>query len=80
MRMGEKLLEPARVAVSPYREYVELAGKSDEAAEAASRRLAAAMDKLSRLVVDAKQTQVRRSRKDSPTVPQNEKTLREPKG
>ncbi len=54
IRMGEKLLVPARGTVIAYRQYVRLAAKAVEAAEPASRHLAAAVDKLSRLVGDAR--------------------------
>lgn len=54
IRMGEKLLEPAREAISAYDEYARLAADSAEEAEPAARRLAEAMDKLSRLVGSAK--------------------------
>lgn len=55
IRMGEGLLVPARDAVNAYHEYVRMAALSAESAEPAGRRLAKAMDKLSRLVGEAKQ-------------------------
>jgi hypothetical protein len=54
IRMGETLLRPARETVSAYREYARLAPQGADAVEPAARRLAAAVDKLSCVVGDAK--------------------------
>jgi hypothetical protein len=54
IRMGEKLLYPARETVSAYYDYARLAAASEETAKPAARRLADAVDKLSRPLGDSK--------------------------
>jgi len=62
IRMGEKLLYPARETVSAYYDYARLAAASEETAKPAARRLADAVDKLSRLPGDSKLPQRDRRR------------------
>jgi hypothetical protein len=64
--MGEKLLGPARETVRAYYEYARLSAESTESAEPAARRLADAVDKLSRLVGDSELP--RRGRHRSPAT------------
>ena len=52
IRMGERVLAPAREVVDAYREHVRMARVSLEAAQPAADRLAQAVDDLSRLVGD----------------------------
>ena len=56
IRMGERLLVPAREVVGAYEDYVNAAAGDREAAERASSRLALVMDELARLVGEAKST------------------------
>lgn len=67
IRMGEKLLVPARETVSAYYDYARLASASAETAKPAARRLADAVDKLSRLLGDSKLP--RRDRRRSAALP-----------
>lgn len=56
IRMGERLLVPAREAVGAYHDYVNRDAGDREAAERALSRLALVMDELARLVGEAKPT------------------------
>ena len=66
IRMGEKLLEPARETVSAYHEYARLAAESAEEAEPAARRLADVVDQLSHLIGDSKLPRRDRHRSPAP--------------